>query len=139
MNIKEVISSGILESFVLGNASTEEIAFVNDLCKKHPEVLQEIERIEEDLILYAEINAPQISQSTQEKIFNEINSKLSQLKEKENTNNIIPIAVNSSIKFYRISIAASFLLLIGCSIYILSLRNKLNQLNPQKSIFKILL
>lgn len=40
MNVQDYISSGIVESYVLGLASPEEQAEFETMCKQHPEVLQ---------------------------------------------------------------------------------------------------
>ena len=40
MNVQDYISSGIVESYVLGLASPEEQAEFESMCKQHPEVLQ---------------------------------------------------------------------------------------------------
>lgn len=40
MNIQEYISSGIIESYVLGLASAEERTDVQRMCEQYPEVLQ---------------------------------------------------------------------------------------------------
>lgn len=53
MNAQELIASGILESYVLGTATAEEIAMVQKLCREHPDVLKEVEAIEESLIRFS--------------------------------------------------------------------------------------
>lgn len=53
MNIQEYISSGILESYVLGIASEEEIHEVERLSAAHPEIRAEIAAIQEGLEKYA--------------------------------------------------------------------------------------
>ncbi len=40
MNVQEYISSGIVESYVLGLASPEEQVEFESMCKQYPEVLQ---------------------------------------------------------------------------------------------------
>ena len=46
MNVKDIIESGLLEAYVLGNATSEEAAQVTALCSQHPELQEEVERIE---------------------------------------------------------------------------------------------
>lgn len=46
MNIKEYISSGIIESYVMGLASEEERAAFEQLCLQHPELLKAREEFE---------------------------------------------------------------------------------------------
>ena len=55
--IKEFIESGILELYVLGDASPEEIAEVEKLALSHPAIQNEIDQISKTLEVYAEANA----------------------------------------------------------------------------------
>lgn len=57
MNIQEYIASGVLESYVLGLANEKEIAEVEQLAAKSPEIKAEIRAIEEALESYAFANA----------------------------------------------------------------------------------
>ncbi len=53
MDIKEYISSGILESYVLGHTSEAEAKELEILAKKHPEVQEELDAIRAALETYA--------------------------------------------------------------------------------------
>jgi anti-sigma-K factor RskA len=143
LDLTNYISSGVLESFVLGTATPEEIKLVNDLCKKHPEVLLEIEEIENALITLAKSNAPKISNSHKVKLFSIL----------ENTNNsavkteTVIHTLNSNqwgfrSSYYKIAIAASVTLLIMsslCNIYFYtSLQHtqlELQALNNEKNYY----
>src|SRR5580692_10327943 len=57
INIKEYIESGVLELYVLGDASVEEAAEIEKLAETHPEIRKEIEEISKALEIYAEANA----------------------------------------------------------------------------------
>ncbi len=57
MNIKEYISSGILEYYVLGLASTEERKEVEMYSSTHPEIKKEIDAIEAAMEQYAQLHA----------------------------------------------------------------------------------
>ena len=57
MNIQEYISSGIVESYVLGLADAGERAEFEQLCKKHPELVKARELFEESLEKHALANA----------------------------------------------------------------------------------
>ncbi len=57
MNISEFISSGIIESYVLGIASFEEIKNIHKIEKLYPEIINEINEVEYTLLKYGEINA----------------------------------------------------------------------------------
>ena len=57
MNIQEYIASGVLESYVLGLANETEIAEIEALALKSPEIKAEIRAIEDALESYAFANA----------------------------------------------------------------------------------
>lgn len=59
MNIRAYIESGILELYVLGALSAEEQQEVSAMLAKHPELVEELNRIEGDLMQVAESNAPE--------------------------------------------------------------------------------
>lgn len=52
MNVKEYISSGILELYVSGALSEKEMAEVTVMMKKYPEIREEVEKIENTLIKF---------------------------------------------------------------------------------------
>ncbi len=68
MNVKEYISSGIIESYVLGLASPEEQAEFESMCSQYPEILQA--RIDFELAMEQEAmqNAVQPPHSMKQKI-----------------------------------------------------------------------
>jgi anti-sigma-K factor RskA len=124
VNINDVISSGLLESYVLGTTSTDETVMIRELCRQHPELIKEIESIEEALITYASKNTKPLDGKLKETI----NSKLGF----NNAAKIIPLqAAAPSLKAYKFGIAASVLLLIGSGAYILSLHQKLEKLHGE--------
>ncbi len=55
--VTEFIESGILEIYVLGSASREEVKQVEEMAAKHPEIVKEIEAINIALEKYAFANA----------------------------------------------------------------------------------
>ena len=58
MNIKEYISSGILELYVLGMLSEEESREVTRLVNKHPALQTEVDKIQQSLQAYARNQGP---------------------------------------------------------------------------------
>ncbi len=58
MNIKEYISSGIVESYVLGLASEEERTEFEQLCKQYPELVTARDSFEVLIEKQAFENAP---------------------------------------------------------------------------------
>ncbi|NBG64915.1 anti-sigma factor [Acidiluteibacter ferrifornacis] len=61
MKKEEFISSGLLELYVLGSISNEELSLVNDMLAQYPELNAEVMRIESDLIRLAESQSPKPS------------------------------------------------------------------------------
>lgn len=121
MNIEEYISSGIVESYVLGQLSDAEMAEVTAMALKHPELKAEIELVEDTLLKYASKNPPPALKG-------KIASKLSL-----NETSIVSID-QKKIKTSRWLVAASITLLIGSSIYNVILMNKLRSTEDQLSI-----
>ena len=75
MNINEYISSGIIESYVLGLASAEERAEFEKLCKEYPELVAARNAFELSLEKQAFENAPQSPASAREGFMNFINQE----------------------------------------------------------------
>ena len=105
MEIKEIISSGLLELYVLGMANEQEAAEVNAWARLYPEVAAEIAAIESGLETYARIHAVAPGTSTKEKIFAEINTT-----SKTTTGSGKVVSISSAWKY---AAAAAILLLIG--------------------------
>jgi anti-sigma-K factor RskA len=104
MNIEEYISSGILETYLLGGLGAAEAGEVEAYVKQYPAIRAELNKLEADLenlaLSYANIPAPSLK--------SKIASKLDFAEEKEIK--IIPIP-----SFYRPAIAASIALAIVAS------------------------
>lgn len=117
MNISEYISSGILESYVLGVATPEEMREVEKYASIYPEIKQELEAIEMAMNSYATEHRIEPSSHLKEKILTKIAGE---------TNNTTPAnepvvrSLNEykkpSSTFSAWSIAASFLFLISAGI-----------------------
>jgi mannose-6-phosphate isomerase-like protein (cupin superfamily) len=56
-SVKDYIASGLLEMYVLGNASPLQMQEAEQMALLHPEVAKEIAIIEDSLLLYAQANA----------------------------------------------------------------------------------
>lgn len=120
MNIKEYISSGVVESYVLGLASEEERREFEQLCKQYPELIQARIEFETELESLAFKNAIHPSEDLKSKIFNKINTQ----------GKLISMPADSSGKtnWWKYVAAACILLLAG-SIYLnIILSNKNNKL-----------
>ena len=126
MDIKGYISSGIIESYVLGLASEEEVSILNCIRKNNVEVEQAIAEAEKTLEELADIQAMAMPVSLKEDIWNKLNAeslvasndlsagketeidKSRELNTKEDPSNII-----APRKSYNWAIAASVLLVLS--------------------------
>jgi len=69
----EFIESDIIERYVLGVATDDEIVLLNNMCKQYPEIKEEISSCEESLISYAESHGQVPPASVKLKLFEAIN------------------------------------------------------------------
>ncbi|GGD74628.1 hypothetical protein GCM10011514_43330 [Emticicia aquatilis] len=76
MNIQEYIASGVLESYVLGLASEKEVAEVEQMAIKYPEIKAELRAIEDALESYAFANAQTPPAHLQSKIWEQIETEI---------------------------------------------------------------
>jgi hypothetical protein len=106
VNTQDIISSGILELYATGNATSEENAQVQSLILQYPEVKSELNKIEEALEAYAFANAVQPSITVRHNSFSE----------SINTKNAVPISTTPVINFSKFkSIAAAAVILFAIS------------------------
>jgi len=131
VNIQEYISSGIIESYVLGLASVEERSEFETMCAQYPEVLQA--RISFELILERKAmqNATNPPAGVKEKILDEIQSS-----GKLVTMSSTPIRKMNWLKY---AVAACLILLAGSLYWNVSLynKNKKLQINYDTSMAKL--
>lgn len=121
MNIEEYISSGILESYILGLASPEEASILECVIKNNAEVrtaLEEAQKTLEDLATAQAVTPPDdLQNKIWARLQNEQNSEIVKLevdKIEEKVNGINPeIYPNKSINWQKYAIAASVLFLIS--------------------------
>lgn len=72
MDIKEYISSGVLELYVLGKLDAQESAAVELMAAQHPEVRAELDAIEQALEVYAQMHGQTPPQGTLGEILNRV-------------------------------------------------------------------
>lgn len=116
MNIQEYISSGIVESYVLGLASPEEQLEFEQRCSTSAELRQAKEAFELSLEQYALDNAVLPPGNLKEKIRNDLNlpaSTATPVHAQSDYKNIRPLTPVRSISFAKFLAAASIILLIG--------------------------
>ena len=128
MEKQEIISSGLLEMYVIGAASPEESAQVELLRSQHPDINEEISNIEEAFEAYAFANAATPSISVKNNLFSTLNFTNQSI----NTNKSTSTAKVVSISPLRnIAAAAAVLLLIGSSILNFFYYNKFKDVNDK--------
>ena len=131
MNIQEYISSGIVESYVLGLASEEERREFEKMCNQHPEVLAARNAFEIALENQAMQNAIAPSADIKNKIFDTISSSAK----------IVSIAEApvKKINWFKYAAVASVILLAGSLLWNVSLMNKNQDLknNYESSVAKL--
>ena len=127
MDIKEYISSGILESYVLGSASEQERREVECISSIYPEIRKELDELSLSLEKYAEAGAVEPPSHLRDKIFAEINSE--ETRPKNNEAKIISIErTKSASRVGYWLAAASIALLVVSSVLFVQLSNKNSEL-----------
>jgi anti-sigma-K factor RskA len=115
VNVQEYISSGIIESYVLGLASPEERVEFESMCRQHPEVLQARIAFELAIEQAAMQNAIQPPADLRAKILNRATTgKIRSL----------TTAPSRKMTWLGVAIAACLILLAGSAYWILSLQRQ---------------
>ncbi len=133
--VEDYISSGILESYVMGLTSNWENLQVEAMIAKHPEIKQEVEAIEANLLSLAQAAAVKPHADLKENIFAAIEGrpvpKIERKKEEEvkviDINVEKPAAGNNTI--WKWAVAASVTLLLGSAAFNYYLYGKLEDSN----------
>ena len=128
MDIKEIIESGTLELYVMGALPPEETKEIDALRERHPELNNEIHRIEDAMLAYADSHSVKPARELKEKIANRLNFSVSLDMENERVDSIL-IQMPG---IYKLAAAASIALIIalgGTTIYFgFNYRNSQNQI-----------
>ncbi len=125
MNIGEYIASGILESYVLGHLSSDEMKAVEEMAAKYPAIKQEMDAIERGLEAFAmdlQVKPPaHLKNKIKEELFKNIETP-----SKSGPAPVASPAVETAqapdnsilrqLKFYKLAFAASVALLIGSAV-----------------------
>ncbi len=119
MEANEIISSGLLELYVLGMANEQETAQVMAMLD-HPEVAAELLSIEMGLEHYAHIHAVNPSIKNKQKVFDKING-ISEIKTTVKAEPARVVAISS---FWKYAAAASIVLFIVSAILNVTYYNK---------------
>lgn len=132
MEVKDIISSGLLELYAAGLASQEEAAQVLLWVQQHPEVADELAQIEASLAMYAQASGEQPAAAVKEKVFELINGE-----EGSKVVSVTNVNDKESVKVVRISsiwkyvAAAAIVLLTGSAVINLVQFNKNVEVNKQ--------
>jgi anti-sigma-K factor RskA len=108
VEIKELIESGSLELYVMGSLPPDEMLEIDELRKTHPELNEEISRIEETMIAYADSHAVKPKDDLKEKIAGKLNFAVSLDLNEERVDSIL-IQMPG---IYRYAAAAAVLLIL---------------------------
>ncbi len=138
MNPLDIISSGLLELYVTGSATQEEILQVEAWMQLHPEVRQEVYAIREsiEIMVLSETKAPSLS--VKEKLFAQINAQSNEgLADSAPTYPSavaeVPVVQMVPQKRFNWMAAASVVLLLGSIVANLMLYNKVEDLEKENS------
>lgn len=134
MDIKEYISSGILESYILGTASEQERREVECISSIYPEIRKELDTLSVSLEQYAQANAIEPPARVRDKIFAEIDAL-----EKKGAKAEARVVTMESVRkpgtqFNYWLAAASVALLIISSVLFYQLSDKNSELSSSKQL-----
>jgi anti-sigma-K factor RskA len=119
VDIQEYIQSGIIESYVLGMATVEEIAEVEQMMTQHPEVQKAVDdfsnSVEEQAMANAVVPPPELKNKIMQSlsVSGASEHKLSAVSEEGNEQRETPMR---SLKIWRIAAAASIIALVVSSV-----------------------
>jgi anti-sigma-K factor RskA len=119
VNIQEYISSGIVESYVLGLASHEEQLEFEQLCTTHAELRQAKEAFEISLEQHALHNAVPAPATLKEKIWSDLNlgsAAAVPVNTKPDSTKMQPLTPVRTVSFVKFLAAASIILLLGSTL-----------------------
>ncbi len=123
-DLKTYLESGILELYVLGDLSNEEIREVERTAALYPEVRSELEAIENALQAYAISNAIQPPDTARKRILNSIETP------------VVPLQTERPSNFYKYAFAASIALLFVSVILLIDLDNRLKESHSQLAVLQ---
>ena len=129
MEKQEIISSGLLEMYVMGATTSEESTLIEQMRSQDPDVEEEIINIEKALEAYSFANAVAPSSSVKNQLFSALN-----FSNQPSINNDQPVTsakVVTMSPLRNIAAAAAVLLLIGSSVLNFFYYNKYKDVNDK--------
>ena len=127
MNIKELIESGSLELYVMGSLSSEEMKEIDGLRIAHEELNEEILKIEDTMIAYADSHSVKPKGELKEKIAGKLNFAVSLDLDQERVSSIL-IQMPG---IYRFAAAASVALIVTFAATTFYYANQYHNVNNQ--------
>lgn len=131
MNVKEIISSGILELYCMGLTSETETNEVRQWAAQYPEVAEEIKAIETSLENYAQQNAIIPSAPVKEKILSAINTTAPVVDMSKTGSAATKAVVKQVFPFWKNVAAASIILLLASLFFNYTFYNKSQLLSKE--------
>jgi anti-sigma-K factor RskA len=116
VNLQDYISSGIVESYVLGLASIEEQREFEQYCSKHPELLAARENFERSLEKNALANAITPPGQVKENIWNKIKSTEASVISIAQNNHQTAQGESRNVSWFKYAAAAAIVLLAGSTL-----------------------
>jgi anti-sigma-K factor RskA len=131
-DLKSYLESGILEQYILGDLSSEEMLEVENNALKYPEIRSELAEIEHALLNYAKSNAIEPAGHLRNRIISSLDINDTEI------SSIHPVrgSVSKPIQFYKYAFAASLTLLFISVILLINLNNKLNDSYTQIAVLQ---
>ncbi len=138
-DLKAYIDSGILELYVLGAASADEVFQVEQMAAKHEEIRDEIRAIEAAMEQYASSNAIEPREEVRNRVLNSLVVNLGDDRTFGNTANVVPIQspAKPRVNFYKYAFAACLLLLLVSVAALITLYGRLRQSNELVSSLQL--
>ncbi len=133
MNVKEYISSGIIESYVLGIATEAEREEFEGLCALHPEIAEARNNFELSLESHLLENSIAPPAGIKEKIVHSLDSSANESYPGEFTRKETPVR---SISTWRWIAAASIILLAGAAYWAVTTNNRYQQLQQANIVLR---
>ncbi|MEO3403077.1 anti-sigma factor [Mucilaginibacter sp. CAU 1740] len=143
-DVKAYIETGILELYVLGEVTPAERLQVEEMAAKHPAVKAELDEIEQSMELYAEENAIEPSEHLRGRI---LGSLLTNFGDDNNFpspthvqhENVVPMTTpkKESSNFYKYAFAACLALLIGATVALINVYQRLQATDNQLSAMQL--
>ncbi|MEP0986052.1 anti-sigma factor [Ekhidna sp.] len=113
MNIEEYISTGILEAYVMDQLSPAERTEVENTAAKHPEIMEELNKIELSMEALAFASAVAPPKGAKEKLLAQIKTQKS---ETEKETPVIAMQTKESFGFLKYAAAASVIMALGSAV-----------------------